>query len=92
VISDLTGTDEIATLIGKEIGISDLEWRKFKATDFKQTLLGYGFAEGAANDYVEMFDTLDKGLLFEHIQKVKPKIEGQTIEEFAKVFAKAYNG
>ncbi|MEJ1976459.1 MAG: hypothetical protein WDN49_10485 [Acetobacteraceae bacterium] len=37
-----------------------------------------------------MFHTLDKGLLFEHIQQTKPKIEGLKIEEFAKQFAAAY--
>jgi hypothetical protein len=39
-----------------------------------------GFADGAANDYVEMFKTLDTGLLFEDIQKTKPKIEGTSIK------------
>ncbi|HEV7910767.1 MAG TPA: hypothetical protein VGP28_06715 [Methylocella sp.] len=48
------------------------------------------FAEGAANDYVEMFATLDTGLLFEDIQKTKPKIEGTSIEEFAKTWVAAY--
>jgi hypothetical protein len=43
-----------------------------------------GFADGAANYYVEMFATLDTGLLFEDIQKTKPTIEGTSIEEFAK--------
>jgi uncharacterized protein YbjT (DUF2867 family) len=90
VISDLSGTDEIASLIGKEIGIPDLKWVKFQAEDFKKVLLNYGFADGAANDYVEMFATLDTGLLFEDIQKTRPKIEGTSIEEFAKTWAAAY--
>jgi uncharacterized protein YbjT (DUF2867 family) len=90
VISDLTGTDEIASLIGKEIGVPSLRWLKFPAKDFKQVLLNYGFAEGAANDYVEMFATLDTGLLFEDIQKTRPKIQGTPIEDFAKTWAAAY--
>ena len=90
VISDLSGTDEITSLIGKEIGIPDLKWVKFPAEDFKKVLLNYGFADGAANDYVEMFATLDTGLLFEDIQKTKLKIEGTSIEEFAKTWAAAY--
>src|SRR3984893_8622012 len=36
VISDLSGTDEIASLIGKEIGIPDLKWVKFPAEGFKK--------------------------------------------------------
>ena len=90
VISDLSGTNEIASLIGKEIGIPGLKWVKFPAEDFKKVLLNYGFADGAANDYVEMFKTLDTGLLFEDIQKTNPKIEGTSIEEFAKTWAAAY--
>jgi len=38
VISDLSGTDEIASLIGKEIGIPDLKWVKFPAEDFKKVV------------------------------------------------------
>jgi len=91
VISDLSGTDEIASL-SKEIGIPDLKWVKFPAEEFKKVLLNYGFADGAANDYVEMFATLDIGLLFEDIQKTKPKIEGTSIEEFAKTWAAGRRG
>jgi uncharacterized protein YbjT (DUF2867 family) len=90
VISDLSGTDEIAALIGKEIGIPDLRWVKFPAEDFKKVLLDYGFAHGAANEYVEMFTTLDAGLLFEDIQRTKPRIEGTSIEVFSKTWAAAY--
>jgi uncharacterized protein YbjT (DUF2867 family) len=90
VISDLTGTDEIASLIGKQIGVPDLRWIKFPAADMKRALLSLGFAEGAANDYVEMFATLDTGLLFEDIQNTKPKIAGKSIEDFARTWAAAY--
>ncbi len=90
VISDMSGTDEIAALIGKEIGMPNLKWEKFAKEDFRRVLLGYGFAEGAANDYVEMFETLDTGRLFEHIEQTKPKVAGTSIEQFAKQFASAY--
>ena len=90
VISDLTGTDEIASLIGKEIGVPDLRWVKFPAADMKRALLSFGFAEGAADSYIEMFARLDTGLLFEDIQKTKPKISGRSIEDFARTWAAAY--
>jgi nucleoside-diphosphate-sugar epimerase len=90
VISDLSGTDEIASLIGKAIGTPDLKWVRIPAEEIKKGLLTYGFADGAADDYVEMFASLDTGLLFEDIQKTKPKIEGTSIEEFAKTWAAAY--
>lgn len=90
VVSDESGTDEIASVIGKEIGKPDLKWVKFPAADFKRVLLGFGFAEGAANDYVEMFTTLGTGLLFEDYVKVKPNLYKTTIESFAKKFAAVY--
>lgn len=90
VVSDLTGTDEIATLIGQEIGIAGLQWRTVPKEDFRQVLLGYGFAPGAANDYVEMFETLGKGRLFEHYFEVKGQAQGTSIEQFARQFALAY--
>jgi uncharacterized protein YbjT (DUF2867 family) len=90
IVSDESGTDEIASVIGKAIGKPDLKWVKFPAADFKQVLRSFGFAEGAANEYVEMFTTLETGLLFEDYVKVKPKLYPTKIEDFAKKFAAAY--
>ncbi|AEW01101.1 hypothetical protein A4D02_14160 [Niastella koreensis] len=90
VVSDESGTDEIAFVIGREIGIPDLKWVKFPAADLKNVLLKYGFEQGAANDYVEMFTTLDSGLLFEDYVAGGHKASGTSIEQFAKTFAKAY--
>ncbi|HWS68866.1 MAG TPA: NAD(P)H-binding protein [Steroidobacteraceae bacterium] len=90
VVSDESGTDEIASVIGKAIGKPDLKWVKFPAADFKQVLRSFGFAEGAANEYVEMFTTLETGLLFEDYVKVKPKLYPTKIEDFASKFAAAY--
>jgi uncharacterized protein YbjT (DUF2867 family) len=90
VVSDESGTDEIARLIGAEIGRPDMQWVRFPAADFRKTLLGYGFAEGAADSYVEMFTALDKGVLFEDYVKVKPKLYETKIEDFAKTFAARY--
>lgn len=90
VVSDETGTDEIAALIGKEIGIPGLKWIRFPNEDFKNVLLQYGFNEGAANDYVEMFTALDKGLLFEDYVAGKHTAAGVSIEVFARKFAALY--
>jgi uncharacterized protein YbjT (DUF2867 family) len=90
VVSDVTGTDEIASLIGKEIGKPDLKWIKFPAPDFKKVLLSFGFANGAADDYVEMFSTLDTGLLFEDFVAGGHTASGTSIETFAKQFAELY--
>lgn len=90
VVSDESGTDEIASLIGHEIGIPDLKWTKFPAADFRNVLLSFGFVAGAADDYVEMFTTLDTGLLFEDYVAGKHTASGTSIEVFAKRFAELY--
>jgi hypothetical protein len=58
--------------------------------EMAKVLIDFGFADGAANDYVEMFTTLDTGLLFEDYAKVKPKLYNTKIESFAKKFAALY--
>ena len=90
VVSDESGTDEIASVIGKEIGKPDLKWVQFPEADVKKALLGFGFADGASGEYVEMFTRLETGLLFEDYVKVKPKLYPTKIEDFAKKFAATY--
>jgi hypothetical protein len=63
---------------------------KFASDDCKKLLLSFGLSEGAANDYVEMFSTLDKGLLFEDYVGNKPRLARTSIEESAKKFAGHY--
>jgi uncharacterized protein YbjT (DUF2867 family) len=90
VVSDLTGTDEIAALIGAQIGKPDLRWIKFPPADVRRRLVSIGFSEGAADEYVEMFMTLDKGLLFEDFVKARPRLYNTTIEDFSKTFGSLY--
>lgn len=91
VVSDETDTDEIAALIGQELGKPDLKWVRFAPTDLRDVLLKYGFADGAADDYVEMFSALDKGVLFEDFAAGGHKASGVSIEQFATKFAAIYN-
>lgn len=53
--------------------------------------IGYGFHDGAANNYIEMGTTLGKGLLFEDFFAGKHKHDGVSIEEYAKKFKAIYN-
>jgi uncharacterized protein YbjT (DUF2867 family) len=90
VVSDETGTDEIAELIGREIGKPDLHWSRYGPEDMAGVFREYGMTEGAVADYLEMFVALDRGVLFEHYVTEKPPLGKVTIEDFAKAFAKAY--
>jgi uncharacterized protein YbjT (DUF2867 family) len=90
VVSDESGTDEIASVLGKAIGRPELKWVKFPAADVKNVLLSFGFAEGAANDYIDMVATLNTGLLFEDYVRVRPRLYPTKLEDFARRFASAY--
>lgn len=90
VVSDLSDSEEIAALVGKETGIPDLKWSLFPTEDFRNLLISYGFNPGAAGDYVEMFTTLGTGLLFEDFQAGGHKASGKTVETFAKEFGEKY--
>jgi hypothetical protein len=61
-----------------------------RAPDVKRALLPLGFAEGAANEYLEIFTRLETGLLFEDYMKVRPQLYPTEIEAFAKKFAATY--
>jgi uncharacterized protein YbjT (DUF2867 family) len=69
MVSDQSGTDEVAKVIGAEIGMPDLKWARFSPEDFHAVLVQYGFVPGAADSYVEMFKTLDKGGLVAHYKE-----------------------
>jgi uncharacterized protein YbjT (DUF2867 family) len=92
VVSDESDTDEIAALIGREIGIPDLRWTRYTSTQMAEAFRHYGMSQGAVDDYLEMFDALDKGILFEHYVTDKPPLGKVKIEDFAKTFAAAYLG
>lgn len=90
VVSDLSDSDEVAALVGKETGTPDLKWSLFPTENFRDLLVSYGFNPGAAADYVEMFTTLGTGLLFEDFQAGGHLASGKSVETFAKEFGKSY--
>src|SRR5437762_4942356 len=59
VASDETGTDEIATVIGKVIGKPDLVWIKFKDEEVLRGMQQAGMPKEIAGELVEMFAALD---------------------------------
>jgi hypothetical protein len=74
VASDVSGTDEIAALIGREIGKPDLRWSRYASDDVANVFRGFGFSEGAVREYVEGFVALDEGVLYEQYATDKEKL------------------
>jgi uncharacterized protein YbjT (DUF2867 family) len=92
VASDETGTDEIAALIGREIGQPHLRWSRLPSDDVAAVFRSFGFAESAVQDYLEGFVALDEGVLYEEYATDRPQLGTTKIEDFAKTFAAAYDG
>jgi uncharacterized protein YbjT (DUF2867 family) len=90
VVSDETGTDQIADTIGKAIG-KDLKWTRFADDQVLQGLLQYGLSKDAAAHIVQIGSAIDKGILMEDYYLNRPASLGSMrLPEFAKVFAHVY--
>lgn len=88
VASDETGTDEIAAVLGNASGKPDLRWLKFSPDQVLQSLQQSGFPANTAQEYVNMFDSMDSGLVTEDYWKNRSGNFGMTkLEDFAKEFA-----
>ena len=92
VVSDETGTDEIAAAIGEAIGKPGLQWIKFSDEDVLENLVKAGFPYKTALSYVGMFNAIDKGLLTEQYWNDRPAHSGKIkLKDFARQFAAVYN-
>ncbi len=82
---------EVTVALGKAIGKPDLPYVQFSLEDIKKGLLGSGFKPGMTDLMVEMYKAGSEGKLHP-TQPLTAEHRGKTpIEEFAKVFAGAYN-
>jgi uncharacterized protein YbjT (DUF2867 family) len=86
--SDEKTTTEVANLIGKEIGESDLKWIDFSDEESIQGLIQAGLPQNIAENYTEMGAAIKSGQMFEHYFSGAPKLHGQrSFATFAKTFA-----
>ena len=88
IASDKRTADEVAAVLGNAIGKPNLKWVPFTDEQSKGGMVQNGLTEEVANNYVEMGQAVHNGKLFEAYEdqsfgKVK-------LEDFAKVFSKAY--
>jgi uncharacterized protein YbjT (DUF2867 family) len=85
-----TGT-EIAKALGAAIGKSDLPWVKFSDDDAYQGMVQAGLPQEIALNYKDMGHVINDGTMFEDYWKNRPTLSKTKLEDFAKVFAAAYN-
>jgi uncharacterized protein YbjT (DUF2867 family) len=91
VTSDDRTCNEVADVLGKSIGIPDLEWRTIPAEQMMQSLIAKGVNENAAFNLVELGQATHTGLLREDFDRNNPGYGTITLEDFAKEFSAIYN-
>lgn len=92
IASDERQTDEVARVIGSEVGKPSLPWVVFTNEQAREGMLKAGLPEEVTKNYVEMGDALQSGIMPEDYWKNHPSKLGKVkLEEFAKKFAAIYN-
>jgi uncharacterized protein YbjT (DUF2867 family) len=91
VVSDETGTDEIASVIGQAIGKEQLPWLRLENEQMYNAMLQFGLSEDLANTIVQTGSAIDKGILMEDYYLNRPAALGAVrLKDFAKTFAFIY--
>jgi uncharacterized protein YbjT (DUF2867 family) len=92
IVSDETGTDEIASVLGQTIGKPGLKWIQFSDEDTLKGMIQAGLTEEIAKNYVEMGQAMNSGKMMEDYQKHHTGNLGKIkLEDFAQQFAAVYN-
>jgi uncharacterized protein YbjT (DUF2867 family) len=91
IASDEKTTNEVAAILGKEIGKPELPWVNFKDEETLGGMLQAGVPEEIAKNYAEMGAAMRSGEMDSDYLKNKPTEFGKTkFEAFAPVFAAVY--
>jgi uncharacterized protein YbjT (DUF2867 family) len=89
---DLTMT-EATTLIGRGIDKPDLRYEQFSYDQVRQSLTQLGFSPKQAAVYIEMFESINAGLLAAQEPRSRENTTTTSFETFVQdVFAPAYQG
>lgn len=89
--SDEVSTDSIASTIGTAVGKKDLPWVSFTDEQALNGMLQAGLPLEIANNYVEMGQSINSGVMYEDYWKHRPATLGNVkLGDFAKTFAAAY--
>jgi len=81
---------DIAKALGSAIGKSDLPWVKFSDEDAYNGMVQAGLPQEIALNYRDMGQVMNDGTMFEDYWKHRPTLSKTKLEDFAKVFAAAY--
>lgn len=82
---------EAATIVGKAIGIENLQYVEFSFEDAKAGMLGSGLTESLTNAYLEFMKSSNEGKLLSDYKRDETNTTETTLEWFVEnVFAQVY--
>jgi hypothetical protein len=96
-IRDLLGQRDLSlkeafTIIGRRIGIHDLDYRQFTHDEFGQALINMGMSRDVSRQLIEMSDALNRGLFAVNRPRNADNTTPTSIETFSGWFAEVYRG
>ncbi len=91
VASDEVSAYEIAEILGKAIGNSNLKWVTVSREQYLKGLLQFGMNKQIAEDYAAMQEAQRDGSIYKHFNMHKPTLGKVKFSDFAKEFASIYN-
>ncbi len=91
IASDEVSPDEIAAVLGKEIGSPDLEWKVIPGRELLDQMLSAGVNKWIAEGLVAMQSAQGDGSLYEDFYACQPIFGKVKLADFAKEFAQIYN-
>ncbi|EJL73604.1 SDR family oxidoreductase [Chryseobacterium populi] len=91
IASDEASPDEVAAVLGKAIGNTDLKWQAIPDQQMLDNLTKAGMNPDTAKGFVEMNAARRGGILYEDYNQHKPVLGKVKLEDFATEFAKVYH-
>lgn len=91
IASEEISPDEIAAILGKAIGKTDLKWITVTDEEMLNGMIGAGMNPKTAKGFVEMNAARGNGLLYEDYRQHTPILGNVKLKDFAEQFAAAYH-
>ncbi|MFY9268691.1 MAG: NAD(P)H-binding protein [Candidatus Manganitrophaceae bacterium] len=83
---------EVTRILGKAIGKPELPYVQFPYDDAEKAIIGIGFSADVARNFIEMYRSMNEGVIRPTEKRSAKNTTPTSIEQFAVIFAAAYNG
>ncbi|WP_158827377.1 NmrA family NAD(P)-binding protein [Mucilaginibacter lacusdianchii] len=89
--SDEVSHNEVARILGKAIGVPELQWQVISKEQMLDGMLNAGMNEWIAHGFIAMQAAQGSGSLYEDMYRNRPQLGKTKFSDFAREFAKIYH-